>query len=110
VIVGNPQGRVHEERVESTHVSIEEIEAKTLNDNTLEEQRCTSDYFVLVDEEPTLGENSPSSTPTTTPIEVIDESDVEVIPSTQWEDAQVISDHMGLTPPLNKSTIASHGS
>lgn len=44
------------------------------------------------------------------PIEIIDESDDEVISSTQCEDPQVILDHMGLTPPLNKGKIASHGS
>jgi hypothetical protein len=62
-------------------MSIEEIEVETLHECLLDEQRCANYYFLEVVDEHTIEECSPS----TIPIEVIEESNHVVIPSTQCD-------------------------
>lgn len=92
-----PFKRPNKETLELMPISIEKIEAETLNECTSDEQRCANHCFLEVDDEHTPNNCSPSST--LTPVEAMDESDDDIIPSTQCKDAQVILDHMGLTPP-----------
>ena len=87
-------------------MSIGEIEVETLHEDTLEEQRCVDHYFVEVDDEQTFKKSSPSSTPTLTPAKVANDSDDEVIPSIQYEDAQMILDHLGIIPPENEEHMS----